>query len=115
MTLFEPRDIVHAPFPHVERSVIVRRPALILSTFDTRDSRVGTLAWALMITSAERPEWFGDVLIPDAETLGLVIPSKVRTAKVTTIATADMVRIGRVHESVWHAARSLVLDSLDVY
>lgn len=115
MTSFEPGDIVHAPFPHVERSVVVRRPALILSRFDTRDAKVGTLAWALMITSAERSNWFGDVPIPDAQTLGLVIPSKVRTAKVTTIATVGMVKIGRMHDSVWGEVRSLVLDSLDVY
>ncbi|GGB20491.1 hypothetical protein GCM10011380_07590 [Sphingomonas metalli] len=114
MTVFEPGAIVHAPFPHVERAVIVRRPALILATFDTQDTGIGPLAWALMITNAARPAWRGDVLIPDAESIGLLIPSKVRTAKVTTIATGDAIRIGRLDGRVWTEVRSIVLDALDI-
>lgn len=114
MTRFEPGDIVHAPFPHVERAVIVRRPALVLSLFETGDM-VGTLAWVLMITSAARPMWRGDVIIPDAQQEGLIIASKVRTAKVATIAAADAIRVGRIDGKVWATVRSIVLDALDVY
>lgn len=114
MTRFEPGDIVHAPFPHVERAVVVRRPALILSLFDTHDA-VGPLAWVLMITSAARPMWRGDVIIPDAQQNGLIIASKVRTAKVATIAAADAVKLGRMDGGVWATVRSIVLDALDVH
>jgi len=114
MTSFEPGDIVHAPFPHVERAIVVRRPALVLSIFNTRESIGGMLAWALMITNADRPAWFEDVPIPDASRQGLIIPSKVRTAKVATLATADMVRIGHVDDGVWAAVRSIVQDALEL-
>lgn len=115
MTHFDAGDIVHAPFPHVERAVVVRRPALVLALFRTDDAAVGTLAWVLMITSAARPRWRGDLDIPDAEKLGLIIPSRVRTAKVATIAASDMVRVGRMDEGVAAHARSIVLDALDVH
>lgn len=114
MTPCEPGDIVHAPFPHVERAVVVRRPALFLCGHDTGDARVGPLAWLMMITSAERPRWRGDLDVPHAEALGLIIPSRVRTAKVATVTVSDLVRIGRMDEGVLAQARSLVLDSLRV-
>lgn len=107
----DPGDIVHTPFPHVERAVVVRRPALVLCWFDT-DTTVDRLAWVLMITSAERARWRGDLDIPDAEALGLIIPSRVRTAKVATVAAVDLVRIGRMDDDVWVRARSIVLGAL---
>ncbi|SFP78172.1 mRNA interferase MazF [Sphingomonas rubra] len=111
---FEPGDIVQAPFPHVERAVVVRRPALLLCSFDTDEAAIGLLAWVLMITSARRPRWRGDLDIPDAERLGLIIPSRVRTAKVATVAAIDLVRIGRMDKAVAAQAKSIVLEALGV-
>jgi mRNA interferase MazF len=112
MTRWDPGDIVHAPFAHVERAVVVRRPALVLCWFDT-DAAAGRLAWVLMITSAERARWRGDLDIPDAEAIGLIIPSRIRTAKVATVAAADLVKIGRMDDDVWTRARSIVLGALE--
>jgi mRNA interferase MazF len=110
----DPGDIVHAPFPHVGRAVLVRRPAFVLCWYDTGNDAAGRLAWVLMITSAGRARWHGDLDIPDAEGLGLIIPSRVRTAKVATVAVADLVRIGRMDEVVAAQARSIVRDALGV-
>lgn len=114
MTRCDPGDIVHAPFPHVERAAVVRRPALLLRRFDTDDAGVGPLAWVLMITSAERSRRRGDLDIPEAKRLGLIIPPRVRTAKVATIAVADVIRVGPLHDRVVADARSIVFNALGV-
>ncbi|MFN3287587.1 MAG: type II toxin-antitoxin system PemK/MazF family toxin, partial [Sphingomonadaceae bacterium] len=44
-----------------------------------------SLAWVLMITSALREDWPGDVRIPDHRAVGLPAPSKVRSAKIATV------------------------------
>ena len=91
-TIFEPGDIVRVPFPHVERSVVVSRPALVIGVSPLGPD--GLLTWTLMITNAARDPWPGDVLIPDPTTIGLIIPSKVRTAKIAAVETAAAKRIG---------------------
>ena len=100
-TIFEPRDIVHVPYPHVERGLVVRRPALVVARRDTE--AVGVLLWTLMITNAARPPWAGDIVISGALALGLRAASKVRTAKITTVEEGTAARIGRLDEQTWSA------------
>lgn len=98
------------PFPHVERAALVRRPALVLARRET--GTVGPLLWTLMITNAARPEWSGDVAIPDAVARGLLIPSKIRTAKLTVVEAADATRIGRLDPATWRTVATLVRDTI---
>jgi mRNA interferase MazF len=53
-----------------------------------------------MITNAARPEWPGDVAIENAEALGLLIPSKVRTSKIASAETASAIRLGRLDDDM---------------
>lgn len=73
---------------------MVPRPALVISPAPV--GRDGLLTWALMITNAVREEWPGDVLITSSEALGLLIPSKVRTAKIAAVETAAAKLIARL-------------------
>lgn len=98
MTIYKRGDIVCAPFPHVERLVYVSRPALVASIDALGPARL--LTWVLMITNAKRPDWEGDVLIPNAPELGLVIPSKVRVAKIYAVETASLALIGQLDAAV---------------
>jgi mRNA interferase MazF len=97
-TAREAGTIVWVPYPHVERQQITRRPALVVSRAPLGPD--GPLIWTLMITSAARPRWPGDVVIPDHEAAGLPIPSIIRTAKITTVAAASAERAGRVTDVV---------------
>lgn len=72
---------------------MVPRPALVLTSPIGPD---GLLIWTLMITNAARPAWPGDVTIENAEALGLLIPSKVRTAKISAAETHSASRLGRL-------------------
>ena len=94
MTAFEAGDIVRVPFPHVERPVVVPRPAVVVTPQPVGPG--GLLTWTAMVTSAQRKEWPGDIPIADWEGLGLIIASKVRTAKLFTAETAALSLIGRL-------------------
>lgn len=109
-TIFSAGDIVKAPFPHVERPVSVPRPALVISGEPVGPN--GLLIWTLMITNAERPEWPGDILIPEAERLGLLVPSKIRTAKVAPVETVKASLIGRLDASTLLAVRRMLRNMI---
>nr|WP_295372162.1 type II toxin-antitoxin system PemK/MazF family toxin [uncultured Sphingosinicella sp.] len=94
------------PFPHVERPVVVPRPAIILNAEPL--GLGGALIWTAMVTNAAREDWPGDVPIPEAELLGLLIPSKVRTAKIYTAEAASARKIGRLDEQTWTRVRDKV-------
>jgi mRNA interferase MazF len=72
------------------------------------------LIWTAMVTSAAREPWPGDVAIPEAEALGLRIPSMVRTAKMYTVEAAAAGPIGRLDEPTWAAVRDAVRRHLDL-
>jgi mRNA interferase MazF len=96
MPRFEPWQIVAVPFPYVERPIQQRRPALVIA------ARLGAsrgLLWALMITAAANRRWPDDVEIEDHASVGLPIPSVVRTAKVATIAASAAKGLGTLPES----------------
>jgi mRNA interferase MazF len=98
-TTFNAGDIVRVPYPHVERRVVVQRPAVVFSRHPVGPD--GLLLWTVMITNAERERWPGDVLIPDWQNAGLIIPSKIRTAKVSSVQTAQAHYLGRLPEPLW--------------
>ena len=93
-TIFEPGDIVRVPFPHVERAVMVMRPALVVSARSIGAN--GALAWVAMITNAARETWPGDVEIDKSVDLGLIVPSKARTSKISTIEIKSASLLGKV-------------------
>ena len=100
-----PGDVVWVPFPHVESNRVQSRPALVVAT-----GLAGglDLCWALMITAAGNPGWPEDVLIADHEAAGLPAPSRVRTAKIATLAAASATYVGRLAEPEWEAVRRAV-------
>jgi mRNA interferase MazF len=73
---------------------MVARPALVVSARGVGAN--ASLAWVLMITNAVREAWPGDILIDDSLALGLIIPSKVRVAKISSVEIGTATRLGRV-------------------
>lgn len=112
MTTFRFGDIVRAPFPHVERAITVPRPGVVLANWPTP---VGELLWVAMITNAAHADWPGDVAIENAAKRGLIIPSKVRTAKVATVVAIMAAKIGTLDRSSKAEVRRLILDVLEAY
>lgn len=90
MPALDPGAVVIVPFRFVDRDVIKRRPALVVSgqslatTFD--------LYWLCMITSADNPAWPDDVPVTDLAEAGLPMPSVVRAVKLATVAGGMIVR-----------------------
>ena len=93
-TIFERFDIVAVPFPYVERDILKRRPALVVSAKEVA-GRHG-FAWVLMITSAENPSWPDDIPIKDPKMAGLPKPSVIRPVKVATVETTRCEGRGRL-------------------
>lgn len=75
---------------------MVPRPALVIGSRPVGPD--GFLIWTLMITNARRDAWPGDIMIPDAEKIGLLIPSKIRTAKIAPVECAQASLIGRLDD-----------------
>jgi mRNA-degrading endonuclease toxin of MazEF toxin-antitoxin module len=65
-----------------------------------------------MITNAVRESWPGDVPIPAAEEIGLLIPSKVRTAKIAAVETAAAERIARLDAATMQQVAALLRSYL---
>ena len=108
----EPGLVVWSPFPFVERFGGKFRPALIVSGLI--EGPQSGLLWAMMVTSADRAGWPGDVMIADHEKAGLPIPSKVRTAKLTAITPLRLERAGTVDSTVLAAVRHHIRFNLGV-
>ena len=88
---------------------MVPRPALLISHGLGPES---SLLWVLMITNAQHASWPGDIDIPNAEALGLLIPSKVRTAKVSTVERGVANFIGRLDVATFSAVGRAVSGNL---
>jgi mRNA interferase MazF len=97
MTPFEAGDVVRVPFPHVETNARRFRPALVVTR--TPIAPDALLIWVVMITSAERNRWPGDIPIDDQKSAGLPIPSMIRSAKIATLEAASAQPIGRLSVS----------------
>lgn len=85
---------------------MVPRPAVVLTPVAIGPE--GLLIWTLMITSSSRPHWPGDIPIPDAQAIGLLIPSKVRTTKITAIEAGAATKLGRLDVKTWSVVRDSV-------
>jgi mRNA-degrading endonuclease toxin of MazEF toxin-antitoxin module len=85
---------------------MVSRPAVVITPEPVGPS--GMLIWTVMITNAARDAWPGDVAIPQSESLGLLIPSKVRTAKIAPAEVVAATRVGRLDERTWREVHALV-------
>jgi mRNA interferase MazF len=92
MPTFEQWDIVKVPFPHADRPVRQRRPALVVAAGDIQAHH--SLVWVLMITSADNRGWLSDVAVSDLAIAGLSATSVVGTAKVAVINVRDAERLG---------------------
>ena len=86
------------------------RPAFVLTAEPIGPD--ASLIWTAMITNAARPDWPDDVFIDNWQALGLIIPSKVRTAKVATSEVTGAVLLGRASPDLVLAVASLVTKHL---
>jgi mRNA interferase MazF len=98
------------PFPHVERPILKRRPALVVSR--SQLAREHGLLWVLMITSADNAPWRDDVSIDDLALAGLSKPSVIRPVKLATIETLAAQPLGRVTRSVASRVVAVLLHKL---
>ena len=106
MTPLQAGDVVWIAFPHVETNRIASRPALIVSSSTLGAKQ--TLAWAMMITNAERANWPGDVQIADHKALGLPIKSKIRTEKIATLDVSDATLMGKLPDDEFNRVKQLM-------
>lgn len=72
----------------------------------------GLLLWAAMITNARRPAWPGDIEIPNAVEIGLLIPSKIRTDKLSSIETASASFIAHLDSATLATVMASIRDRL---
>ena len=103
-------DIVRVPFPHTDRPIRQRRPALIVGQH--RHPGSPHLLWLLTITSATHRSWSGDVEIPQLAGTGLPSPSIVRCAKIATVETSGVEPIGSLGVAERQAVRAVLAGTL---
>jgi mRNA interferase MazF len=87
--IFDGFDVVITPFPFADRRTERKRPALVLSGFETFGRATGVAVIA-MITTGRASQWPFDVPIRDLDAAGLRHPCVVRMK----FATLDFRRIG---------------------
>jgi mRNA interferase MazF len=107
-----PGTAVRVPFPHTDTETRQRRPALVIATTGPEDEPF--LLWVLMITSAAHRRWSGDVEILDPASLGLLIPSVIRTAKIATVEIARADPLGEIDAQTLAAVRVEVRSHLGI-
>jgi len=89
-------DVVRVAFPFADSTARRNRPGLVISAPNVHE-RFGIL-WVLMITSANRAAWPGDVPINDLSAAGLPVPCVIRTAKIATIDARLAEPVGHLSE-----------------
>lgn len=113
MPTFRAGDIVRVPFPYTDRDVRQYRPALVVSHKPLGDG--GRLCWVMMITSAEHRRWPGDVDMGELHhQAGLKAPSLIRTAKIATVETSRIERLGHLPEALFDQVARELADILTV-
>lgn len=65
-----------------------------------------------MITNAQREPWSGDIDIPNAEQIGLLIPSKIRTAKISPVETGRATLIGHLDPATLATVQQIVREAI---
>ena len=86
-------DVVVVPFPFTDQNTDKKRPALVLSDFDSFNDTTENCVLA-MITSANNPEWPLDTHISSMQKAGLPAPSKVRMKLFTLDSRLILKKIG---------------------
>ena len=74
---YDAYDVVVVPFPFTDKNTTKRRPALVISSANHFNSKVGQSVLA-MITSAANSDWPLDAEIKNLDAAGLPSPSIVR-------------------------------------
>jgi mRNA interferase MazF len=105
-----PGTAVRVPFPYTDAEILQRRPALVIASTGSEEEPF--LLWVLMITSAAHRRWADDVQLPDPASLGLLIPSVIRTAKIATVEAAHAAPLGQVGADTLEAVRGIVRRKL---
>ena len=94
--LYQRWDVVVVPYPLTNDSAEGgsmggrRRPALVISREDL--AREYGLYWLLMITSRQHQAQTADVAIDDWQAAGLPAPAMIRTMKIMTVSTPQILR-----------------------
>jgi len=86
-------DVVVVPFPFTDQSTDKKRPALVLSDFESFNDVTENCVLA-MITSAKNPDWPFDTQIGSIQKAGLPAPSKIRMKIFTLDSRLILKKIG---------------------
>jgi len=92
---YEAYDLVVVPFPFTDSTSSKRRPALVLSSHHSFNSKVGHSVLA-MVTSAKNSSWALDCAINDLDEAGLSSPSIVRMKLFTIDVRLIISKIGHL-------------------
>ena len=105
-------DIVRVDFPFADEARTRRRPALVIAHLPATERF--SIVWTLMITSATRGVWPGDVPVTDLDLGGLPRPSMVRSGKVAALDARLVERIGALSEGDRGRVAACVREALGV-
>jgi len=109
MIIFEPFDVVAAPFPYVERPIRKRRPCLVVG-----EPEGSGLVWVVMTTSAKNAGRTGDVKIQDLGESGLKVPSVIGNAKIATAKSSELKTIGALDDETKNTVRIQLIQNWKV-
>ena len=101
-------DVVVIPFPFSDRLEQKRRPALVVSSDEFNEQSRHVVA--VMITSAKRSEWPGDVVIKDLGPAGLPSDCRVRMKFFTADQALVDKKIGRISPRDQKAVQASLRD-----
>ena len=87
-------DVVTVGFPYADEPKVRLRPTLVIAAPEVH-ARFSVL-WVLMVTTAARGAWPGDVAISDPVGAGLSVPCYIRTEKVATVDIRLAEAVGRL-------------------
>ena len=82
-------DVWVVPFPFTDRLAEKRRPALVISADEL--FRDHGLVWMAMITSTRINRWASDIEVKDLSAAGLMIPCRIRIAKIAAVEPARLI------------------------
>ncbi len=86
-------DVVVVPFPFTDKTAEKKRPAMVLSDFESFNEPTENCVLA-MITSLNNPDWPLDTPIGSVKKAGLPAPSKVRMKLFTLDSRLIIKKIG---------------------
>lgn len=90
-------EVVKIPFPFTERPVSKVRPAVILSSANHFNDKVGLSVMAMITSIKEKQDlWPSDIVIADLEFAGLPIPSIIRFKLFTLDHRLIIGRLGKI-------------------